>query len=102
MLSLFFKGSRPDFVDTYADYVRTSQQDIPAEIQIPNTRFRDDKYIFGLFVNNGRVPERIDSTSFENKVGVITKDGELWYAEYSDTERASVFKFEAQIRPKEK
>ncbi len=74
------RSKRAEFEDTFAGYVRSKQDEQLDSIEIPNARFWDKVFISNLFITAGRIATSIDTTTFKDRVTVITKDGEYWSA----------------------
>lgn len=78
MFEFMTRKKKADFQDTFANFVRSKQEEQLKQIQIPTARFKDQEFITNLFISHGRIAKSIDVTTFENKIAIITTDGELW------------------------
>lgn len=89
MLEGFMRGRTAKFRDTVAQYAR-SKQDLPLNrMQIPTARFYDKSFIENLFVSHGRIPVTIDTTTFNGRIAVVTKEGECWFGNISFFDKLS-------------
>lgn len=92
------RGKRAQFQDTFAEYVRSKQDDQLDSIEIPNSRFWDKVFIANLFITHGRVVTSVDTTTFKDRVSVITKDGEYWSANFRPAEETSLYELKLQAQ----
>lgn len=90
MFESFMQARRQQFRDTFAEYARSKQDEDLKRIEIPNCRFYDKRFIENLFVSNGRIPVTIDTTTFRDRITVVTKDGEFWAGSIRLLEEVSV------------
>jgi hypothetical protein len=93
MLRKFLEGVRPEFVDSVASILRTNKslKKQTDGISIPSPKFYNKKTIAFLFIQHGRIPTKIDTTTFQNRVMVECEDGEVWTGRINLAERESVF-----------
>lgn len=78
MLSNLVRRRRAEFADSYVGYVRSKQDEQLERIEIPTSRFWDKQFIANLFISQGRKAANIDTTTFKDRISVITVDGEYW------------------------
>jgi len=78
MFEFMTRNKKADFQDTFAEFVRSRQEEQLKQIQIPTARFKDEQFIQNLFISYGRITKNVDTTTFQNKIAIVTTDGELW------------------------